>query len=221
MRENILLLTESKFYTPRGDIAIYQHIGGDFLHGKIINGQVINTFEDHNLIVDTASILMARRMAPGAITGAQDESFLGDHIDFGLRYCALGVGILQDTSLPYDEVTNNVDRDAYDLQNPPEPELNETTLLGEFYRKRFTNWCFMDAAGQETETATNILILDTTFYENEAVGPITEIALFGGDALPHNNDAGKDSGLMFNLKRFKVINKQDNHRISIRWKLTF
>jgi len=65
-------------------------------------------------------------------------------------------------------------------------------------------------------------LLDTTFYENEACGPLSEIAIFGGDAeADWNNGAGKDSGLMFNVKRYACISKGNNHRISVRWKLTF
>jgi len=45
---------------------------------------------------------------------------------------------------------------------------------------------------------TNILKLVTTFNEDEAVGPITEMAIFGGNASAWENGAGKDTGYMFN-----------------------
>ena len=214
--------SEKKYDTPHGEIAIYQHIGGEFKHGKVVGGEVINSIEDHNLIVDTASILMCGRMAPGAITGGEEEAFEGNYFDYGLNCLALGVGILQDPTLPYDPVTNKVDMTAWDAMDPPEPTLGQTKLVGEHYRKRFTSWKFQDAAGEETDTPTNILLLDTTFYENEANGPLSEIAIFGGTAIPDwNNGASKDSGIMFNCKNFRVVNKESNHRLSIRWKLTF
>ena len=216
-----MLLDEKKYNTPQGEVAIYQYIGGEFKNGRVIGGQLINKFEDHNLIVDTASILMACRMCPGAITGGADEAFEGAFLDKGLQYLAVGCGILQDPANPYDATTNVVDLTAWDVMNPPDPTLGETKLVGEFYRKRFTSWKFQDAAGEETDTPTNILLIDTTFYENEACGPWTEIGLYGGDSVDWNNGAGKDSGILFNLKRFPVINKQSNHRISVRWKLTF
>jgi len=216
------LIFSETFKPIRGDLAIYQHIGGELVHGKIVGGEVINKIQDHNLIVDTASTLMAGRMAPGSITGGTDEAFAGSWFDTGLVCVALGVGILQDPNSPYDAITNPVDTANYDILNPPEPTLDENKLLGEIYRKRFTSWCFQAPDGSETDTVTNVLLLDTTFYENEACGPLSEIAIFGGDAeADWNNGAGKDSGLMFNKKVFPCVSKGNNHRISVRWKLTF
>ena len=212
---------EDKQINPHGEIAIYQHIGGEFKNGKVVGGEVINKIEDHNLIVDTASILMACRLAPGAITGGADESFEGDFVDKGLQYLAVGCGILQDPTLPYDATTNTIDQTAWDVMNPPEPTLNQTKLVGEQYRKRFTSWKFQDAAGQEVDTPTNILLIDTTFFENEACFPWVEIGLVGGNAMDWNNGEGKDTGILFNTKTFQMIGKQANHRISVRWKLTF
>lgn len=209
------------FPKVKGELAIYQHIGGEMIHGKIVGGKIVREIKDHNLIVDTASILMACRMAPGAIVGGDEASFEGNYLDFGLRHIALGLGVLQDPTQPYDPMTNHVDYDQWDVMNPPEPTLEENKLVGEFYRKRFTSWHFQDAAGEETDTPTNILLIDTTFYENEGNGPISEVGLFGGASLEHNDGEGKDTGYCFNIKRFPVVNKKDNHRLSIRWKLTF
>ena len=138
-----------------------------------------------------------------------------------MQYLALGVGILKDRTKPYDEKTNNVDRNQWDLQDPPTETLTETKLVGEFYRKRFTNWCFVDLAGNETNKATNILKLTTTFLENEANGPITEMGIYGGDAQEWNAGKGKDTGILFNLKRLKVWNKTSESRLTIVWTITF
>jgi len=96
-----------------------------------------------------------------------------------------------------------------------------TKLVGELYRKQFTSWCFVDATGAETTLNTNILKLTTTFYENEANGPLTEMGIFGGDAQDWNSGAGKDSGYAWNYKTFKVWNKINNSRLTVVWKLTF
>jgi hypothetical protein len=205
----------------RGQLSLIEHKGGEFINGKLVGGEIIHEETIQNLIVDTASQLMAARMAPGAITGATDPAFQGNFVDKGLQYLAVGVGVLQDPSLPYDEVTNNVDRTQWDLQNPPSETLTTTKLVGEFYRKRFTSWCFLDAAGNETSSLTNVLKITTTFLENEANGPITEIGLYGGDAQAWNAGAGKDSGYLFNYKTVKVWNKIDESRLTIVWKLTF
>ena len=211
-----------KYMKPiKGQITMIAHKGGHFENGKLVGGEIIDTETIQNLIVNSASVLMAERMAPGAITGATNPAFQGNFASKGLQYLALGVGILKDKTKPYDEKTNNVDRTLWDLQDPPVETLTETKLVGEFYRKRFTTWCFVDSAGNETNTATNILKLTTTFLENEANGPITEMGIYGGDAQEWNAGAGKDTGILFNLKRLKVWNKTSDSRLTIVWKITF
>ena len=205
----------------KGQITFYEHQGGEFIDGKLVGGKLIKSETIQNLIVDSASKLMAARMAPGAITGATDPAFQGNFLDRGLQYLALGVGVLQDPDKPYDERTNNVDTTQWDLQDPPSETLTTTKLVGEFYRKPFTSWCFVDAAGNETSSLTNILKITTTFYENEGNGPITEMGLYGGDAQDWNAGEGKDSGVLFNYKTVKVWNKIDQSRLTIVWKLTF
>ena len=211
-----------KYMKPiKGQITMIAHKGGHFENGKLVGGEIIDTETIQNLIVNSASVLMAERMAPGTITGATNPAFQGNFASKGLQYLALGVGILKDKTKPYDEKTNNVDRTLWDLQDPPVETLTETKLVGEFYRKRFTTWCFVDAIGNETNTATNILKLTTTFLENEANGPITEMGIYGGDAQEWNAGAGKDTGILFNLKRLKVWNKDSSSRLTIVWKITF
>ena len=205
----------------KGQLSMFLHKGGEFVNGKLVNGEIIREQTIQNLIVDKASQLMAARMAPGAITGATDPAFQGNFLDRGLQYLALGVGVLQDPTKPYDERTNNVDTTQWDLQNPPSETLTATKLVGEFYRKRFTSWCFVDASGNETDGLTNKLKITTTFMENEANGPITEMGLYGGDAQDWNVGAGKDSGAIWNYKVLKVWNKNDSSRLTIVWTLTF
>ena len=213
---------EYEFKRPSGSITMYLHEGGEIVNGKLVNGKMIDKCTIKNLIVDKASELMAGRMAPGAVTGSGNPSVNGDFLDSGLKYLALGVGILSDPELPYDEITNPVDTTQWDLQNPPAENLNTTKLVGEAYRKSFTSWHFINAAGEETDDITNILSLSTTFYEDEASGlPLTEMGLFGGDALDWNEGNGKDTGFMFNHKTFKVWNKTNTQRLTVVWKLTF
>lgn len=215
------MIFSEKYAKPHGQISIYNHIGGEFINGKLVNGKIIKQKTVHNLIVDKASQLMAARMAPGAITGSETVAFDGNFLDRGLQYLALGVGILQNPALPYDAKTNNVDTTQWNLQDPPTESLTDTKLVGEFFRKRFTSWCFEAADGSETTELTNILKLTTTFLENEANGPITEMGLYGGDAQDWNSGSGKDSGYLFNSKKFAVWNKPNNSRMTVCWKITF
>ena len=100
-----------KYMKPiKGQITMIAHKGGHFENGKLVGGEIIDTETIQNLIVNSASVLMAERMAPGAITGATNPAFQGNFASKGLQYLALGVGILKDKTKPYDEKTNNVDR---------------------------------------------------------------------------------------------------------------
>lgn len=99
--------------------------------------------------------------------------------------------------------------------NPPAETINDKHLVGEIFRKPFTSWSFVDAQDKNVNGVTNILKLVTTFMESEAVGPITEMSLFGGNAEDWADGAGKDTGYMFNRKSFPVWNKDASSRLTI------
>jgi hypothetical protein len=209
---------------PQGSIGMILHKGGEYDKetGKIKGGEVIAEKEVKNLIVDKASVLMACRLSPGSHTGTQDSGAdTGTFLLDGLQFLGVGVGILKNPTLPYDRITNPVDTSQWDLQNPPTETLDTIKLRGEIFRKEFTSWTFVDVTGNDAAVPTNVLKLVTTFYETEAVGPLTEMGLFGGNANDWNNGAGKDSGYMFNYKTFPVWNKPADARLTITWKLTF
>lgn len=209
---------------PSGQIGMIIHKGGEYdaKTNKIINGQVIDRKDVKNLIVDKASELMACRLAPGEKTGTINEGANeGNFLERGLQFLSVGVGILEDPTLPYDRHTNPVNYAEWDLQDPPDETLDVTRLRGEIFRKAFTSWSFLDIDGNISNEPTNVLQLVTTFYETEAVGPLTEMGLFGGNANDWEDGEGKDSGYMFNYKTFPVWNKPADARLTITWKLTF
>ena len=70
--------------------------------------------------------------------------------------------------------------------DPPPAQLTDTTLVGEEFRKPFTSWAFVNENDEPQSTSTNILKLVTTFMEDEAVCPITEMGIFGGNAPDWN-----------------------------------
>ena len=215
------------FKTPEGSVLMILHKGGkyDINSNTIIDGEVIAQKEIKNLIVNEASKFMAIRMAPGNIAGQVNSSnnyvpgvTTGEYESCGLKYLAVGVGICVNSTQIYDEVTNPVDISKWQLQNPPAETITTNQLYGELYRKEFTDWKFLDGSGNPTSNiATNILLLSTTFLENEAVGPLTEMGLFGGDSA----SLTRNTGHQFNYKTFRVWNKPDDARLSVVWKLTF
>lgn len=203
---------------PHGEISMVMHKGGTYnpQTGKIEGAQeILDKKEVKNLIVNSASRLMAYRMAPMQIseTGTDVTELEGI---LGLQYLAVGVGILKDPTLPYDKVTNPVDAAQWDPFDPPEAQLTDVKLIGEIARKPFTSWAFVDENDQTSTTPTNILKLVTTFTETEAVGPLTEMGLYGGNATDE-----KDSGYLFNRKTYAVWSKSSDSRLTIQWRITF
>lgn len=195
-----------KIKTPKGTISAYLHKGGKYNieTGKIEGGEVISEKQVKNLIVDKASILMACRMAPGQLITNREEfenSLTGQCLPDGLQYLAVGVGVLVNPGEPYHPQNNKVNTAVWDLQDPPAETAGKIALEGEIARKEFTEWRFLTSDGNTSPTPTNILKLVTTYNEGEAVGPLTEMGLFGGNA-----SGDKNSGYMFNYKTFPVWN---------------
>lgn len=217
------MTNNEQFKTPAGQVNMVLHKGGTYNEktGKLEGvEEIVAEKEVKNLIVNTASQLMAYRMAPLQVSETGTDVTTIKNI-LGLQYLAVGVGILKDPTKPYDKVTNPVDTTKWDLQNPPAEKLTDFKLYGELFRKPFTSWAFVDSNDNVSTTPTNILKIVTTFMETEAVGPLTEMGLFGGNANDWTDGAGKDSGLMFNFKSFAVWNKPADSRLTITWRLTF
>ncbi len=211
------------YKVPEGSVLMLLHKGGKLNNTftDIDDGEVIARREIKNLIVNDASKLIAMRMAPESVEEHLDASnnyipgiTTGERQSSGLKYLAVGTGQLENSSLPYDEVTN---KSTWDLQCPPSEQITTTQLVGELYRKKFTDWKFLDSTGNLAPAPTNILLLSTTFLEMEAVGPLVEMGLIGG----YSASDTANSGIMFNYKTFKVWNKPQDCRLSIIWKLTF
>jgi len=157
---------------------------------KDINtGKEIEAYHSTNIIVNTASVLIARLL--------KDNS----EPDGGITYLAVGTG-----------------GSGWDLQNPPQPVNYQTELNNETARKAFTteDVTFVDPdTGDPTTVPTNVLDFTATFAETEAVGPLVEMGLFGGDATDL-----ADSGTMVNFRTFPVINKSNSMTLTIIFRIT-
>jgi hypothetical protein len=120
------------------------------------NGRIIEERVDHNIIVNTASVLIARLLKDN------------QEPDGGITYLAVGTGA-----------------PGWNLQNPPQPTNTQTYLNSEIARKAFSTQdvTFIDPeTGDPTIIPTNVLDFTATFAETEAVGALVEMGLFGGDA---------------------------------------
>lgn len=187
--------------------------------GYKIRGDVFLTLRDgktqevqehrelRNLVVLDASILIARLMK---------DSVEPPH---GVYALAVGTGDV-----------------GWDPMAPPAPTNTQRSLYSELARKTFTTTQFIDGGGVPTAIPTNVVDFTTTFAEAEAVGPLVEMGLLGGNistnlsvqnpVLPANGpyDATEDLTLvdtMINYLSFAVINKPPTSTLSIVWRLTF
>jgi len=160
-----------------------------------------------NLVVKDASILIARLIKDNA------EPSKGSYV------LAVGTG---DT--------------GWDLQNPPAPTDTQRALYSEITRKTFSSTQFINSGGSPVSYPTNIVDFTTIFTESEAVGPIVEMGLIGGNIdsnLAVKNPVSPPNGTyddtvdltayetLLNYLTFAVVNKPATSTLQLTWRLTF
>lgn len=129
------------------------------LKGELIlkgyeKGELVYEYKHSNVIVNTASILIARLLKDNKEPVA------------GISYLAVGSG-----------------NSGWDLFDPPAPTTSATRLENEYYRKAIEISTFVNPeTGEPTTSYTNIIDFSVTLGEAEGVGPIVELGMFGGDA---------------------------------------
>ena len=170
-------------------------------------GELIEDRHIKNIITRDMSILVSRLLR------SNTEPFRG------LSMLAVGTGDV-----------------GWDPMNPPASTNTQRSLYAEIARKPFASVNFVDAGGLPTAIPTNVVDFTTTFTETEAVGPLVEMGLLGGDAnpllpsvrnpiLPPNGAfdptvdvVGKDQ--LCNYLTFPVINKPAMAVLTLTWRIT-
>lgn len=111
----------------------------------------------------------------------------------GVKYWAVGSG-----------------SDSWNNSSLPSPNVADTKLLSETFRKAITpsDIVFLDAQDKPTTTITNKIQISIVFTENEANGELREFGLYGGNAT-----TTKDSGLMINRKIHPLIYKTSGMKV--------
>lgn len=170
-------------------------------------GEVQEEREHRNLVVRDASILIAR-----LVKNSQEPPF-GAYV--------LGIG------------TGDV---GWNVLAPPAPTNTQRALYSELSRKTFSATQFIDGSGVPTSIPTNVVDFTTTFSEAEAVGPLVEMGLIGGNIstnLSVRNPVSPPNGpynatvdlttkeTLINYLTFPVINKPPTSTLAITWRLTF
>jgi len=125
---------------------------------------------------------------------------------------------------------------GWDPMAPPAPTNTQRALYAELTRKVFANTQFIDSGGAPTAIPTNIVDFSTIYTESEAVGPLVEMGILGGNVnsnmaitdpvLPPNGPYDPTVDLtnfdtLVNYLTFPVVNKPATSTLEIVWRLTF
>ena len=110
-----------------------------------------------NTVTLDASILVARLMKSTPTPNVSEPRF-------GCYALAVGTGDV-----------------GWDLQNPPVATVSQRSLYNEIARKQLQVSEYVDAEGTISGIPTNIIDFTTTYSESEAVGPLVEMGILGGD----------------------------------------
>ena len=162
------------------------------LKGELIlkayeGGKLVQEYRHSNIIVNIASTLIARLLKDSSEPAA------------GISYLAVGSG-----------------NESWDMFDPPAPTTSQTLLENEYYRKQIDMSTFVNPeTGEPTTVCTNIVDYVVTFGEAEGVGPMVELALFGGDATSERN-----TGTMINWRTIPVINKTATMTLTVIFRIT-
>lgn len=175
-------------------------------------GELQGSGRRKNIVTRDASILVARLMKSPPTPNVSEPRF-------GCFALAVGTGDV-----------------GWDLQNPPVATSTQRSLYNELARKQFQVTEFVDDEGAISGIPTHVVDFTTTFSESEAVGPLVEMGILGGDVdsnmavrnpiLPPNgiydplvDVVGKD--MLVNYLTFAVINKPATSTLGWTWRLTF
>jgi len=183
------------------------------LHGEVFitlrdgdTGKIQDHRHQKNTIVLDASILIAR-----LLKNNQEPPF-------GIFALAVGTGDV-----------------GWDPMNPPAATNTQRALYSELTRKTFTETVFIDGGGLPSSIPTKVVDYTATFAPSEAVGPLVEMGLLGGNistnlsvknpVSPPNGSYNSSVDLttketLINYLTFAVINKPATSTMTIVWRLT-
>ena len=118
---------------------------------------------------------------------------------------------------------------------PPAPTNTQRSLYSELTRKTFSTTNFVDAGGLPSAIPTKVVDFTTIYSESEAVGPLVEMGIIGGNistnmavrspTLPPNGPYNPLHDLtttetLVNYLTFAVINKPATSTLTLVWRLT-
>jgi hypothetical protein len=123
-----------------------------------------------------------------------------------------------------------------DPLNPPAPTENQRSLYGEITRKTFSLTQFIDAGGVPVAYPTKVIDLTCQYAESEAVGPLMEMGIIGGNISTNmavRNPVTPPLGpydptvdltlfeTLCNYLTFGLITKAATSTLTITWRFSF
>jgi hypothetical protein len=124
---------------------------------------------------------------------------------------------------------------GWNPMSPPAATNTQRALYAELTRKTFSSTQFIDGAGAPTAIPTNVVDYTTTFTEAEAVGPLCEMGLLGGNIstnLAVKNPVSPPNGVysasvdltlketLCNYLSYPVVNKPATSTLVITWRIS-
>jgi len=125
---------------------------------------------------------------------------------------------------------------GWDPLAPPAATNTQRALYAEITRKTFASTQFIGGGGTPVAYPTNVVDFTTTYTESEAVGPLVEMGLIGGNISSNllvKNPVSPPNGAydptvdlttketLLNYLSFNVISKPATSTFTVTWRLTF
>lgn len=120
--------------------------------------------------------------------------------------------------------------------SPPAATNTQRALYAEITRKVFASTQFIDGDGLPVAFPTNVVDFTTTYTESEAVGPLVEMGIIGGNISSNllvKNPVSPPNGAynptvdlttketLVNYLTFNVISKPATSTFTVTWRLSF
>jgi len=206
------------------------------IDGRIVEDSKGTVWEENVIVFDASLLLAQLARNNGESLDCQGNARTPDTRVSGIISLAVGLGDPSATIRGLVGVSSDIYHSglvvdvggAWNLQSPPAATSGGGQRVGtytgdrlpaflvqELTRKTVTPF-YVDVNGNRTVKRTNIIDLETSFDEGEAVAALVEMGLFGGDGALNVN-----GGTQVNYKTFPVINKPNTAQLSFIWRLTF
>lgn len=205
-------------------------IKGHLQFQLIKDNKVLQSFDDHNVIVDDAGKILASIIVPAGVkqvkTGTETSTNTGYNYDGtyatasdvqyplpGINRVALGDGILN-------TFTTDADKGNYIMNSNSQIDVAEQvkqhSLQHEIFRTPFNHWAFIGLDGISSEPTNQVrftALIDANDMPADAY--VVEMGLFA------NGTDAANTGTLFSYRLFQGWKMIEDSQLLIHWTLSF